>query len=153
MKGKTQEATIAALRGVFGASGRKPAEVDSDGGQEFGAAFTAFLEQHGVAHRVKRPEHTNALAVVDAVIRRLKETLRQDMVEEGTQNWVKFLPRAVRAHNSNSHEHLMDSAPADVKGNEVLQYALKKQAGQDAMANSKQHADRVEALRKAGAFR
>lgn len=153
MKGKTQEETVAALRAVFDTSGRKPAEVDSDGGQEFGAAFTAFLEQQGVAHRVKRPEHTNALAVVDAVIRRLKETLRQDMVEEGTQNWVKFMPRAVRAHNSNSHEHLMDSAPDDVKGNEVLQYALKKQAGQDALANSKQHADRVAALRKAGAFR
>ena len=87
------------------------------------------------------------------MIRRLKETLRQDMVEGETQNWAKFLPRAVRAYNNNSHEHLMDSAPADVKGNEVLQYALKKQAGQDATINAKQHADRVAALRKAGAFR
>ena len=75
--------------------------------------------------------------MVDAVIRRLKETLRQDMVEGETQNWAKSLPRAVRAYNNNSHEHLMDSAPADVKGKEVLQYSLKKQAGQDAMINAK----------------
>ena len=90
---------------------------------------------------------------MDAVIRRLKETLRQDLAEDGSQSWVKFLPRAVRAHNANSHEHLMGSAPSDVEGNSVLQYALKKEAGQDAMANSKQHADRRAALRAAGAFR
>jgi len=95
---------------------------------------------------MKRLGHTNAL-------KRLKETLRQDMVEDASQSWVKHLTRAVKALNSNSHDHLMGSAPSDVKGNNVLQYALKKEAGQDAMKNTKQHADRTAALRAAGAFR
>jgi len=153
MKEKTQEAAVAALRGIMTKSGRKPAEVDSDAGQEFGSAFDAMLEQRGIVHRTKRPGHTNALAVVDAVIKGLKETIRQEMAEDGSGSWSKHLPRAVRAHNANSHGHLMGAAPGDVKGSAVLQYALKKEAGQDAMANAKQHADRVAALRKAGAFR
>jgi len=154
MKEKTQKAAIAALRSIMDKSGRKPAEVDSDAGQEFGSAFDAMLEQQGFVHRTKRPGHTNALAVVDAVIKGLKETIRQELAEDGSSgSWLKHLPRAVRAHNANSHGHLMGAAPGDVKGNAVLQYALKKEAGQDAMANAKQHADRVAALRKAGAFR
>ena len=114
MESKTQEATVAALRGVFATSGRKPARSTATGDRIL-VQLISLLEQQGVAHRVKRQEHTNALAVVDTVIGRLKETLRQDMVEGETQNWVKFLPRAVRAYNTNSHGHLMDSAPAETR--------------------------------------
>ena len=106
-----------------------------------------------IAHRTKQPGHVNALAVVDAVIKRLKETLRQDLAEAGTQNWAKFLPSAIKGYNGNAHDHLMGSAPADVKGNSALQYALEKQAGYDAATNVKQHRDRVAALQAAGAFR
>ncbi len=75
------------------------------------------------------------------------------MVEDPSGGWVKYLTRAVKALNANSHDHLMGSAPADVKGSNVLQYALKKEAGTDAKANVKQHEDRTAALRAAGAFR
>ena len=75
------------------------------------------------------------------------------MAEDGSGSWSKHLQRAVKAHNANSHGHLMGAAPGDIRGSAVVQYALKKEAGQDAMANSRQHADRVAALRKAGAFR
>ena len=47
----------------------------------------------------------------------------------------------------------MDSAPDEVKGNPILQYALKKEAGRDCKINSDQHASRIAALRRAGAFR
>jgi hypothetical protein len=137
MESKSQDDTIKALGKILKTSKRKPAEVDSDSGQEFGAAVTEFLEGKDIAHRTKQPGHTNAMAVVDAVIKRLKETLRQDLAEAASQNWVRFLPRAVKAYNANSHEHLMGSAPDDVKGN----------------ANVKQHQDRVAALQAAGAFR
>ena len=153
MESKSQEDAVKAFGKVLRTSNRKPAEVDSDGGQEFGAAFTEFLEGKGIAHRTKQSGHVNALAVVDAVIKRLKETLRQDLAEAASQNWVKFLPRAVKAYNANSHDHLMGSAPEEVKGNAVLQYSLEKQAGQDAATNVKQHQDRVAALQAAGAFR
>lgn len=63
------------------------------------------------------------------------------------------MPRAVKAHNANSHEHLMGAAPADVKGNLVLQYSLEKYAGVDAAKNVERHMARTEELRKNGAFR
>ena len=153
MESKSQEDAVKAFGKVLWTSGRKPAEINSDGGQEFGAAFTEFVEKKGIAHRTKQTNHTNALAVVDAVILRLKEILRQELAESSSQNWVKFLPRAVKAYNGNSHDHLMGTAPEQVKSNAVLQYSLEKQAGQDAAVNVRQHQDRVAALQAAGAFR
>ena len=77
----------------------------------------------------------------------------KDLADEGSQDWIQFLPRALKAHNSNSHEHLMGSSPDDVGKTPALQYFLEKQAGLDAAKNFDQHAARVEALRKHGAFR
>ena len=105
------------------------------------------------AHKKRLPSQPNGLAVVDAVIKRLKETLVKDLAEEGTQDWIKFLPGAIKAHNSNSHEHLMGSSPDDVGKTPGLQYFLEKQAGLDAAKNFDQHANRVAELRKYGAFR
>ena len=150
---KTPEEVTKAFRGILKSSRRSPAEVDSDGGAEFGGAFDEMLAKQDIAHRTKRTGHTNALAVVDATIRRLKEILRQEMVEDKGGSWLKFLDRAVKAVNSTAHDYLLGSAPSDVKGNQALQYALQKQAGKDAQQNNKQNADRIAALRKAGAFR
>ncbi len=129
MESKSLEATISAFDGLMRESGRKPSEVDTDGGLEFSAKFTSFLEGKEIAHKTRPPGQTNALAVVDAVIQSLKETLVKDMAEDGSQNWIQFLKRAIKAHNSNSHEHLMGSAPDDVSGNPVLQYFLDKAGG------------------------
>ena len=152
LESKTTEAVTEAFEGIL-RGGRKPAEVDTDGGLEFGARFTSFLEGKKIAHKKRLPSQPNGLAVVDAVIKRLKETLVKDLAEEGTQDWIKFLPGALKAHNSNSHEHLMGSSPDDVGKTPALQYFLEKQAGRDAAHNFDQHAARAEALRKYGAFR
>ena len=153
MVAKGQEDTIKAFDKILKTSKRKPAEVDSDNGQEFGAAFSDFAEGKQIAHRTKQTGHVNALAVVDAVIKRLKETIRQELADDESQNWAKFLPQAVKAYNETAHDHLMGSEPADVKSNTVLQYALEKESGKDAATNVKQHRDRVAALEAAGAFR
>ena len=152
MENKTTEVVVNALEGIM-RGGRKPSEVDTDGGLEFGARFTSFLEGKKIAHKKRLPSQPNGLAVVDAVIKRLKETLVKDLAEEGTQDWIKFLPGAIKAHNSNSHEHLMGSSPDDVGKTPGLQYFLEKQAGLDAAKNFDQHASRVAELRKYGAFR
>ncbi len=152
LKEKTQATVAAAFKSIM-ASGRTPAEVDSDGGAEFSGLFDSLLREKGIAHRVKGTKQLNALAVVDATIKKLKDTLKQEMAERGTGTWLKYLTGAVKAANNNSHDHLLGSRPSDVKGSEVLQYALKKQAGKDATQNSKANTDRMEALRRAGAFR
>ena len=86
MESKTIEATTNAFEGIMRESGRKPSEVDTDGGLEFGAKFTSFLEEKKIAHKKRPPGQSNALAVVDAVIKRLKETLVKDLAEEGSQD-------------------------------------------------------------------
>jgi hypothetical protein len=153
LKGKAQAAVTAAFQGILTSTNRKPAEVDSDGGAEFKGPFEGLLDDKGIAHRTKNTKQLNALAVVDAAIKKLKDTLKQEMTEGGTGTWLKYLTGAVKAVNNNSHDHLMGSRPSDVKGNNELQYTLKKQAGTDAMQNNKAHSDRMAALRAAGAFR
>ena len=154
METKSAEATAKAFDEILRESGRKPSELDTDGGLEFsGGTFESFLEGKDIAHKIRSPGHANALAVVDVFIKTLKETLAKDLAEDGSRNWIQFLPRAVEAHNSNSHEHLMGAAPADVKGNLVLQYSLEKYAGSDAAKNVERHMMRTEALRRDGAFR
>ena len=153
LRQKSQEAVLAAFRDVMQRSGRKPAEVDSDGGAEFQGAFARFLASEGIAHRLKNPNQLNALAVADAVIGALKRTIAQEMAEDGGGNWVRHLAPAVRARNASSHSHLMGSEPKEVEGNEELRYELQRQAGLDLRHNGAVHQSRVDKLRQAGFFR
>ena len=153
LKDKSQLSVTAAFTGILTSSGRTPTEVDSDGGAEFGGVFDKLLLERGIAHRTKNPKQVNSLAVVDATIKKLKDTLKQEMAEAGTGNWLASLGGAVKAANGNSTDYLMGSRPSDVKGSAALQYTLKKQAGKDAMQNNKVNSDRIAALRKAKAFR
>jgi hypothetical protein len=149
---KAAETVAKAFEALMRKTKRKPAEVDSDGGTEFGRVFEEMLERQGIAHRLKRPGHTNALAVVDTSIRRIKEILRQDLAASGG-GWATHLAKAVAGLNNSPNDYLMGSNPADVKGNDVLQVSLQEQAGRDMAVNAQQHADRMAALRIAGAFR
>ena len=45
MESKTIEATTIAFDGIMRESGRRPLEVDTDGGLEFGPKFTSFLQR------------------------------------------------------------------------------------------------------------
>jgi hypothetical protein len=153
MKAKTLANVIEAFTGILSTSGRKPAEVHSDAGGEFNVPFSKFLEEQGIAHRLKNTNQINALAAVDATISKIKKTIAQDMAEDGSGNWVKFLERAVRAANNNSHSSLLGSRPTDVKGNTVLQYTLEAEAGRFAKQNVMVYNQRVAKLRAAGTFR
>ncbi len=153
LKNKSQVAVIDALKEMFDCHGCIPAQLDTDRGTEFGDGVTRWLEAKNTAHRLKDPQHVNGLAVVDAAIRQLKERIARAMADTGDRSWAGQLAGAVKAHNSISHGHLMDSAPEDVKGNEALQYALMKQEGKDQLLNIALHHKRVSKLAHAGAFR
>ncbi len=45
MESKTTEEGVKTFEGILRGSGRKPFEVDTDGGLEFGARFTSFLNE------------------------------------------------------------------------------------------------------------
>jgi hypothetical protein len=153
LKDKSQNTVTTAFRGIMASSGRRPAEVDSDGGAEFSGVFDKLMVEKGIAHRTKNPKQVNSLAIVDATIKKLKDTIKQEMAEAGSGTWLSSLGGAVKAANGNSNDYLMGSRPSDVKGSAALQYTLKKQAGTDAMLNNKVNSDRIAALRATMAFR
>ena len=55
--------------------------------------------------------------------------------------------------NKTPHSHLMESAPNDVEGNDVLTFALQKEAAQDMAENNENIDKRKAALERTGAFR
>ena len=73
--------------------------LDTDGGPEWKGEFHAMLERNGVAHRLKAPADTNALAVVDRKIQQIKTAISGRMMEEGEEDWKKLLPDVVKALN------------------------------------------------------
>ena len=79
--------------------------------------------------------------------------MAKEMVETGSDSWVKALPLAVKSYNANSHTALMKSAPRDVRGSTVLQYELEKQSGLDVKHNADLNDKRIAKLRELDAFR
>ena len=132
-------------RGAKG-PGESPKEVSHDAGTEWSGPFAALLESRGIVSTQKTSR--NSLAIVDAAIKGLKDTMKKD-----TGSWVEALPRAVAAHNSGSHSGLMGSRPVDVKKNPELQYTLEAEAGRAMAHNADIHEGRLQTLKAAGAFR
>ena len=126
-------------------------EVTTDKGEEFKGPFAEVLEKHDILQTFK--EGPNTLAIVDAAIRTLKNTLAKAMVDKETNSWVDMLPEAVASYNSNSHAGIMNAAPEDVSKTPVLQYELEKKSGYNTARNVALHKARVEKLSAAGAFR
>jgi hypothetical protein len=114
-------------------------------------AFSEMLSRLGIAQSWKTS--INSLAVVDATTRTLNDIMTKEMTAKGSESWVEALPKALEAHNRNSHSGVMNAAPADVPKSTVLQYELEKQAGYDQAQNTRVHQERVARLQAAGAFR
>jgi len=131
-----------------------PLELSTDEGSEFtNPTFRAALAQLGVAHRVKAPQNKNAIATLDNAIGRLKQALFRQTAGQGTLDWASLLPKVVSGMNQSPHEHLMESAPDDVPPDEILTFALMKQASHDMQKNQEVNEKRVAELRGSGAFR
>ena len=62
----------------------------------------------------------NTLALVDKAI----GTLKQILSSYNLTQWAESLKKATEVYNSRSHEHLLGSAPEDVKGSQEMQYEL-----------------------------
>ena len=151
LKTKTPEEVLAAYKVILGRAGASPKRLSTDGGREFKGTFEEFLESQNTAHLIK--EQINHLAVVDATIKTLKDIMKKDLTDSRSENWTKALSSASQAINTNSHPALMNSAPNDVKGSTLLQYALEKKAGEDMIVNNTVHTERLRKLREAGEFR
>ena len=101
-----------------------PQMLDTDGGPEWKGAFHAMLERNGVAHRIKSPQDTNALAVCDRKIQQIKTAISQRWIEEGEKDWRTILPDIVRALNETPTEALQGQAPDAIDA--VAEFDLQK---------------------------
>ena len=70
-----------------------------------------------------------------------------------TGNWAENLKKATGVYNDKGHSYLMQSAPDDVKGPDVLQYELTKRQGEQIKHNNDKWKARAGRLRDEGAFR
>jgi hypothetical protein len=149
MKSKSANETLQAWKKVIQSNGGVQfAEVTVDLGNEF-SLLGQELESKGSVLRKKDLRQANTLSVVDRAIGKLKKLL----ANYDLSNWANSLKRATLAHNENSHDKLMGSAPNDVKTSPELQYQIEADHGKEIKHNNDKWRNRVGRLRDAGAFR
>jgi len=151
LKTKQPAEVVEALKRILHRSG-PPHQITTDLGGEFGKPFDEFLTERGVVHATKDPKAVNTLAVVDRAIGKYKSILANLMTKKGG-TWSGHVEQAEAVFNDRPNSHLLNSTPNDVKGNDVLQYELEAQAGDDALHNYELWTSRVQKLRSRGAFR
>jgi hypothetical protein len=145
--------TAGAFRRACTVLGGFPKTLYSDEGGEFAGAFDALAREHGVQRVIRDPRHTNALAVVDSLIGRVRRAMAREMVESGSESWVGAFRKACDAMNRRPLDHLLGARPVDVEHNPELRYSLNYQAGEEARQLTGQLEAQEARLRQAGAFR
>lgn len=111
LKSKHAEVVSEALSDIF-SKGRVPQNIQSDDGKEFfNSKFKLLMEKFSINHystfSVKKA------AIVERVIRTLKERLHKQFNLQGTHNWLDILPRITTAYNSTVHRTIK-MKPKDV---------------------------------------
>ena len=101
LEGKTSEEVAAAfqriLKRVRTVCAREkqayvqPTEVSTDSGNEFRGAFSELLERLDITQTFKTS--INALAVVDATTKTLKDMMKKEMTATGSDSWAAALPQ------------------------------------------------------------
>ena len=112
--------------------------------------FHGSSMKKGIDHPAKGPRYINDISTLDRAI----HELRKGLVKAGpVDQWQERLARVVKGMNAIPHSHLMGSAPKYVDDNEVLEFALRKEAALDLPHNDNIIRNRENKLETAGAFR
>ncbi len=120
MRGKTSQETLESFKRIIRQNANvMPREITVDLGNEW-ARLEPYVKEHGGVLRRKNMQSVNTLALVDKSI----STLKQILSSYNLTQWADSLKKATEVYNSRSHEHLLGSAPEDVKGSEEMQYEL-----------------------------
>lgn len=99
------------MRGFLGEHG-DPKNINAD--QEFGqGSFKAWCDQHGVKLYLSQTGELNKNAIVERMIRTVKELIGKWKVSTGDPDWVKHLPQFVSNLN-HRRQSTIKAVPADV---------------------------------------
>ena len=112
IKDKRSSTIVRAFRTqVFPFVSRIPTSILTDNGSEFTSEeFGAFLEEHGVKHRLTTPYQPTSNGAIERVNRTIKNLLRSLGSAEG--EWEDLLPRAIITYNNTVHVEL-GMSPSD----------------------------------------
>jgi len=110
---KSTSDTATAFQQILKETGRKPQQLDTDGGTEFTAnVFRQLCDSENIEHTVKDKNDRNATANVDAAIGVLKRAIkRRQASSENSTTWLQQLQPAVNGYNKT--EHSATNAPPD----------------------------------------
>jgi hypothetical protein len=152
LKAKDPETVTEAFKSILD-DNFKPGRLDTDQGAEFQGPFTALPEKEGITHVLKDVHDQNALGTIDRAIQLFKQALFRRMAAEHTSNWASLLEATVDGMNETVHKALHGRVPEQVEVDDVLQFHLRKEAGEALMRNHDIIEARAQKLRKLGAFR
>jgi hypothetical protein len=154
LRTKAPAETVGAFRRACTVLGGFPKTLYSDEGGEFSGAFDAFARAHDIQRVIRDQRHTNALAVVDSLIGRVRRAMAREMVESGSESWVGAFRKACDAMNRRPLDHLLgrEARRCRRQPRTAVQPRTTRRANRPGDSPSQLRAQ-AEALREAGAFR
>ena len=108
---------------VFSSWDIEPTMVDTDGGPEWKGSFKEMLEKRSIVHRIKSPQDSNALAVVDRKIQQIKVAISGRQMEKD-EDWKLLLPDIVKALNETPTDALLGKSADEI--DDVAEFDLQK---------------------------
>jgi hypothetical protein len=150
-KDKTPDTVEPVLRRLLASLPKKPAVIFSDAGNEFVGAVQAMLDAKSIIRRVKDPQDTNALGVIDRAIQNLKGRLAESLSAEPGE-WSTRIKDVVASYNSTPHA-TVHGEPEEVRKDPVQAFLVLEDNASKLKANQTLLESRKKQLAEAGAFR
>lgn len=112
VKSKTAVEVVNAMSDIIQEANYTPKNIQSDQGSEFyNKPFSALMKLHNINHY--STYSTKKAAIVERVIRTLKNYLYKEFSLRGSHKWLKVLPDVVKKYNNTLHRTI-GMKPADV---------------------------------------
>lgn len=118
IKNKTGIEVSKAMKSIIDEASYTPNNLQSDQGKEFyNSHFQALMKRFHINHY--STYSTKKAAIVERVIRTLKNKLYKQFSARGSYRWVELLPSITNAYNSTKHRTI-GMKPKDVKENTTI---------------------------------
>lgn len=118
LKNKTGIEVTNAMRSIIEEASYTPTNLQSDQGKEFyNKHFQVLMKKHHINHY--STYSTKKAAIVERVIRTLKNLLFKEFSARGSYRWIELLPTITKIYNNRKHRTI-GMKPIDVHENTIL---------------------------------
>ncbi|XP_023312196.1 uncharacterized protein LOC111692419 [Anoplophora glabripennis] len=113
LKKKTAMEVSTAMKNILREATYSPTNLQSDQGLEFyNRQFSTLMHQYGINHY--STFSTKKAAMVERVIRTLKNWIYKEFSARGNYRWINILPEIIKSYNNRVHRTI-GMKPVDVK--------------------------------------